>query len=167
MRRSRILRDPVFVLVGTAIAWGILLLVLAGTLPVVTPQSPPGRASAAVTSSGTVVTTGSTVTGSTPERPRVTLVDDAGRRILGLVAVPTLAAMIVGVALRRRPGVVAWVLSAGVLLAGIVGFVTVLIGVAVVPMGILLLLACTQSAVSSRGTGAAPGRRAIPSRGRA
>jgi len=174
MSRLRRLRDPVFLLVGAAVAWGILLVVLAGVVPVVTRQSPPGTGSATVTASGTVVTTTPVAGPAVSEQARITLVRDSGYRILGLVALPTVAALIVGLLLWRRAGVrtaserstttsvAAWVLSALVLLAGIVGFVTILIGVAVVPVGVLLLLACIQAALSS-GSGSAPGRRAAPS----
>jgi hypothetical protein len=175
MSRLQRLRDPVFLLVGPAVAWGILLLVLAGTVPVVTPQSPPGTGSAAVTSSGTVVTTTTPSSGPTVSgQARITLVRDSGYRVLGLVALPTVTALIVGLLLWRQArirtasvgstttSVAAWVLSAVVLLAGIVGFVTIVIGFAVVPIGVLLLLACTQAAVSG-GSGSAPGRRAAPS----
>ena len=175
MSRARIVRDPVFLLVGAAIVWGIGLIVLAGTLPVVTPQVGPVTASATVTASGTVVT--STTSAAAPpvaEQARITLVRDSGYAVLGLAALPTVTALIVGLLVWRQAGaptpsggsdtarVVAWVLSAVVLLAGIVGFVTILIGVAVVPVGVLLLLACTQAALS-RGSGSAPGRRATPS----
>ncbi|HEY8791177.1 MAG TPA: hypothetical protein VIM10_18875 [Actinopolymorphaceae bacterium] len=129
MSRLQRLRDPVFLLVGPAVAWGILLLVLAGTVPVVTPQSPPGTGSAAVTSSGTVVTTTTPSTGPTVSgQARITLVRDSGHRVLGLVALPTVAALIVGLLLWRQArirtasvgstttSVAAWVLSAVVLL---------------------------------------------------
>lgn len=163
MSGGRTYGDPVSVLVAAAIAWGVLLLALAGTLPIVTPQSPPGTASATVTASGTVATTGPTTATSTSEQRRVTLVDDSGYRILWLVALPAVIALIVGVLLRRRPGVAAWVLSGAVLLAGVVGFVTILIGIAIVPIGVLLLVACELAALSGAArSGSTPGRRTIP-----
>jgi hypothetical protein len=174
MSRLRRLRDPVFLLAGAAIVWGVLLIVLACVLPVVTRPAPPVSATATVTSSGTVITTSGAVGPAAYEPGRITLVSDGGYPVLGLVALPTVAALIVGLLLWRLAGartaahgstetsVAAWVVSAAVLLAGIVGFVTIVIGVAVVPMGVLLLLACTQAAVSG-GSGSAPGRRAAPS----
>jgi hypothetical protein len=137
--------STVLALVGAAVAWGVMLLVLAMVLPVVTressvPAPPPGQIS----------TTVSTTT-------HVTLVADNGYGVLALIALPVLASVLAGVLLRinastgRGPaGVAAYVVASLVLAAGVVGFLTFLIGGAVVPIGILLLMACFRGAPASR-----------------
>lgn len=139
-------RSPiVLALVGAAIAWDVLLLLLAALVPFVTqeprsvPAPPPGQ-------------TGSTTAATT----HVTLVASNGYGVLALIALPLLASVLVGVLLwindsmRWRPaGTAAWVVSALVLVAGVVGFVTYLIGGAVIPVGVLLLVACLRSGPAS------------------
>ncbi|MEY9929839.1 hypothetical protein ABH926_004479 [Catenulispora sp. GP43] len=84
--------------------------------------------------------------------PRVTLLTHDGASALGIAAIPLLAAIIVGVLLyrgiladSRNARAAAWSLSAVLTAAGVVGFVTILIGVVVVPVGVLLLVACGQT----------------------
>ncbi len=134
--------STVLAVVGAAVAWGVMLLVLAAILPVVTRQQPPVLAPPP----GQTSTTVSTAT-------HVTLVSNYGYGVLALIALPVLASVLVGVLLRingstgRGPaGVAAVVVAMLVLAAGVVGFLTYLIGGAVVPVGVLLLIACLRGA---------------------
>jgi hypothetical protein len=127
-------------LVGAAIAWCALLMLLAALVPFVTQQSrfvpapSPGQ-----TSTVMVLPT------------HVTLMVSNGYGALALIALPMLASVFVGALLWihgstrwRSAGKVAWAVSLLVLLAGVAGFVTFLIGGAVIPAGVLLLIACRR-----------------------
>lgn len=90
--------------------------------------------------------------------PRVTLVTHDGFTVLLLVAIPLLASLVVGLLLWLRAGagsiaagIAAWTLSVAVLTGAVVGFVTFLIGIAVIPNGILLVAACACITSSSNG----------------
>ncbi|WP_034090593.1 hypothetical protein [Streptacidiphilus albus] len=137
-------------LVGLAAAWSLALLILALVLPIVTPQSPPAYATAtAPVGAGAGALHASTTLLPTAQ---VTLVADSGYLVLLLVAIPLLATLLVGLLLRSAAagrsgpwaGRAAWALGSALLLAGVVGFLTILIGIAVVPVGGLLLAACGQ-----------------------
>ncbi len=144
-------------LVGLAAAWGLVLVVLALVLPIVTPQAPPVYATTSAPT-GASVSAGASASALHMSAPalvsvaRVTLVADSGYLVLIPVAVPLLAALLVGLLLRSTAagrsgpwaGRVAWALGFAVLLGGVVGFLTLLIGIVVVPVGVLLLAACGQ-----------------------
>ncbi|PYC65345.1 hypothetical protein C7C46_32655 [Streptomyces tateyamensis] len=134
-----------WVLVGAALAWGLILLVLAAVLPIVTVQ---GSVVAPATPSSSTGNTGALV-----GLPRVTLVQHDGYGVLLLVALPTVLSLLVGLLLWlwgtgrfTAAGAAAWIVAGAVLAGGIVGFVTFLIGIAVVPTGVLLLCACVRAA---------------------
>ena len=131
------------VLIGAAIGWGIVILILAIVYPVE-----------------------SVNTGHPGVQPMRSLVAVNGYGVLLPAAIPLLIAMIVGLLHCARPSarwasIAAWILSGAVLLAGLVGFVTFLIGIYVVPTGALLVVALA-SATSGRSP---PGPRA-PGRAR-
>jgi hypothetical protein len=110
-------------LVGLAASVGVAIVVAAAVVPIVTIQSP------AATS---VILPGNTPSSSPP-------------------AIPLVVALIVGLLLRHatrrgsRPAAYAgWALAIILTLVALVGFVTIVIGAAVIPVGVLLILACTQ-----------------------
>jgi hypothetical protein len=154
--RTRGVPPTVLALVGAAVAWGAMLLVLAAILPVVTRQQPSVLAPPPVQTSTTV----STAT-------HVTLVSNYGCGVLALIALPVLASVLVGILLRingstgRGPaGVAALVVAVLVFVAGGVGFLTYLIGGAVIPVGVLLLIACLRGASAERESGSSTPTRA-------
>ena len=83
-------------------------------------------------------------------QPRDSIYHLHGAIVLLPAAAPLLAAVLVAVLLRARTARgwalgAAWALSGAVALAAIVGTVTFLIGVFVLPTGVLLLVATSQS----------------------
>ncbi len=124
----------VLLLVLAATAWSMLLLGLALTLPIETVQSDHAGL-----------------------QPRETLVAVNGLRVLLFVAVPLAVTLLVGLLLllARRTGwrpvrALAWGLASLLLAGAVVGFLTFLIGIFVVPGAGLLVAAC---AVTSAGAG--------------
>lgn len=152
-------KTAVMVLVGAAIALGFVLLIGAIALPIVTPQSPPSFSPpfTSTSSAGAVASAPSPTAAVRPAPPtagvpQITLVEDDGYAVLLLVALPMFASLMVGLLLRTRvamgsrsAGTVAWILAIIVLAGGVVGFVTFLIGLAVVPIGLLLVIACARA----------------------
>ncbi len=135
------------VFVAIASAWGVVLIILAAVLPIVTPQSSPEVSSP--TTSPSPATTG--IAPALHHIPQVTLVAHYGHSVLLPIALPAVASLIVGLLLwlrvtrrSRWAGVVAWVLAGSVLIGGAIGFLTffLTIGMAIMPIGALLLLAC-------------------------
>jgi hypothetical protein len=138
--------------VGLAVVYGIILMFLAALLPIQSIQEKP----VSVTPSLTSTSAGHGLP-STPQVvqtvPRESLVKANGKKVLALVAIPTIVAIVVGLLLwlrqRRKSklaGISAWVLAVALLAAALVGFVTFLIGIYVVPVGVLLILACNNVA---------------------
>jgi hypothetical protein len=138
--------------IGLAVGYGIILMFLAVLLPIQTVQ----EQSVSVTPSLTSSSAGQPLP-STPLAvhtvPRESLVKANGQKILLLVAVPTVVAIVVGLLLELRQrrklkfaGTSAWVLAVTLLAAGLIGFVTFLIGIFVVPIGALLIVACNRVA---------------------
>jgi hypothetical protein len=108
-------------LIGAAIGWGIILLILAFVYPVVSVE-----------------------TGRSGVQPMRSLVSGDGYNVLWLVAIPLLVAVIVGLLDLAWPDArlvtaAAWVLSVALLLASLVGFVTFIIGIYVLPAAALLV----------------------------
>lgn len=137
----------VSLLVAIASAWGMVLIILAAVLPIVTPQSSPEVVSP--TTSSSPATTG--IAPALHHIPQVTLVAFYGHSVLLPMALPALASLIVGLLLwlrvtrkSRWAGDIAWVLAGSVLIGGVIGFVTffLTIGMAIMPIGALLLRAC-------------------------
>ncbi len=121
-----------------AAAWGIRLIVLAAVLPVITVAS-----------------------NHAGPQPRVSLVRYYGRDVLWLPAIPFLISIAVGGLVRLRiatqwrwPGVMAWALAGATVLAALAGFATIIIGVYILPMGVLLCL--SASAASSESSASRP-----------
>lgn len=113
-------------LIGAAIGWGVVILVLAAAYPVV-----------------------SVDTGRPGVQPQRTLVAAHGWAVLPAAAVPLLVALIVGLLCRTRPrarwaAATAWILAVALLLASLAGFVTFLIGLYVLPTAALLIAALIQ-----------------------
>ena len=152
------------VLVAAAIAWGFLIILAAMTVPVVTLQAPPVTATAtAPPSPGASATPVTPVTPVTPndtgdvqklyESPRVTVLSHDGLAGVAVASVPaTISLLVAGltwVGSRGRRTVfvpmAAWALSTALVVAGIVGFVTILVGIVAVPSGVLLVIACSQA----------------------
>jgi hypothetical protein len=162
-------RSTTMVLVAAAIAWGFLVILAAVTVPVVTVQAPPVTATAtAPPSPGASATPVTPVTPSATgngqnfhESPRVTVLSHDGLAGVAVASVPAMISLLVAGLLwtgsrGRRTVLVpmaAWALSTALVLAGVVGFVTILVGIVAVPAGVLLVIACSQ---------AQSGRRTIP-----
>ena len=134
-------------LVGAAAAWGLILLILALVVPIVTLPGPPVPAPPAPSAAAIHLVDAAIL----HELPRVTLVSYYGYQVLALVALPALISLAVGLLLwiratrqSRWAGRLAWVASVAVLVGGVVGFVTFLIGLAAVPTGVLLVIACAR-----------------------
>lgn len=151
-------RSPALVLAAAAIAWGVLVMVAATTVPVVTLQDAPATATAtapsSTSSSGESVTPDDTGNHQTfHASPRVTVLRHDGPAGVAIASVPAVVALLVAgllwVASRRQRTVLvpvaAWALSVVLVLAGIVGFVTILVGAVAVPSGVLLVLACSSA----------------------
>jgi hypothetical protein len=144
------------VLVAAAIAWGFLVILAAMTVPVVTVQAPPVTATATAPPppSGASVTPNDTGNGQKLyESPRVTVLSHDGLAGVAVASVPaTISLLVAGllwVGSRGRRTVLvpiaAWALSTALVVAGIVGFVTILVGIVAVPSGVLLVIACSQA----------------------
>ncbi|ACU73142.1 hypothetical protein Caci_4278 [Catenulispora acidiphila DSM 44928] len=147
-------------LAGIAAAVGAAIVVAAAVVPVVTLQSPPAIATA---SAGYTATPTPSSPPVMKAQPRVTLLAHDGFAALGLAAIPLVVALGVGLLLwyagprGSRPATsTAWVLAVVLTAAAVVGFVTILIGVVAIPVGVLLILACTQ--ITSRGSGSPASR---------
>jgi len=129
-------RQPGLALVAAAGSWGGLLLVLAFVLPVKSDnQGEPVKGAPGWT--------------SYPKRP---LVHVNGLSVLWIVAIPLITCLLVGglLVLHQRSGwspawMVAITLSGLLVLAGVVGTVTILVGCLVIPSGVLLVCACLAS----------------------
>jgi hypothetical protein len=154
------------VLVVAAIAWGFLILLAAMTVPIVTLQAPPVTATATASPSPspsvTPVTPDDTGNGQKLyESPRVTVLSHDGLAGVAVASVPaTISLLVAGLLWAGSRGrrtvlvpMAAWGLSTALVVAGIVGFVTFLVGIVAVPSGVLLVIACAQ---------AQAGRRTIP-----
>ena len=151
------------VLVAAAVAWGLLIVLAAITVPVVTLQAPPVTATAtAPASSGAPATPNDTGNGQKfYESPRVTVLSHDGPAGVAVASVPAWISLVVAGLLwqgsrGRRTVLVpmaAWALSTALVVAGIVGFVTILVGIVAVPSGVLLVIACSRAHL---------GRRTIP-----
>ena len=81
-------------------------------------------------------------------QPRHSLVRVFGYRVLMLVAIPFVVSIVVGLLLHLRrstsqrwPGVIAWALIGATLFGAIAGTVTFIIGIYVLPVGVLLCIA--------------------------
>jgi hypothetical protein len=116
-----------WVLIGGAIGWGIVIVLLAVTYPVE-----------------------SVDTGRAGVQPMRTLVAADGYGVLWAAAIPLLVAIIVGCLHRARPDArwaltVEWILSGALLLASLAGFVTIIIGIYVLPAAALLVMATGQA----------------------
>ncbi len=133
-----------WMLIAMAASWSTVLLGLAYTLPV---ESSP---SISVRSNGMY------------DYPKVPLVRINGTHVLYLVAVPFVVSVAVAFLslLRLRFGWVAaawaaWTLSGLIVIAGVLGTVTILVGVYILPTGGLLLGACAVFG-ASRSTAVPP-----------
>jgi len=147
-------------LVVAAVAWGFVLLILAAALPVVTPQAPPSFAPPPPSANpdGAAPALPPPTSGPAPaiaRVPQVTLVHYYAHSVVLLAALPALASFVVGLMLwmsvarrSRAAGMGAWIVAVSVLAAGVIGFFTFLfiIGLAIVPIGVLLILACSRAA---------------------
>ena len=112
-------------LLGSAVAWGLVIVYLAVALPVYTVDSDHAGL-----------------------QPRHSLVRVFGYRVLLLAAIPLAVSMLVALLLRLRselpshwPAIAASILAWLTLIGAFVGMVTFLIGIFVLPIGVLLCLA--------------------------
>jgi hypothetical protein len=153
--------NTTMVLVAAAVAWGFLIILAAMTVPVVTVQAPPVTATA--TAPPSLAASATPVTPVTPnhtgngqkvfESPRVSVLSHDGLAGVAVASVPaTISLLVAGLLLvgsrgRRRVlvSIAAWALSTALVVAGIVGFVTILVGILAVPSGVLLVIACSQA----------------------
>ena len=145
------------VLAAAAIAWGFLIILAAMTVPVVTLQAPPSTATAIAPSPGAPATplppNGTGNSQKQYESPRVTVVAYDGPAGVAVASVPaTISLLVAGLFWVRSRGrrtvlvpMAAWALSTALVVAGIVGFVTILVGIVAVPSGVLLVIACSQA----------------------
>jgi hypothetical protein len=119
------------ILIASAAGWGVLLLILAIFLPVEDGN-----------------------TGRPGIQPMYSLVHVNGYRVLLPASAPLAIAIVVGFLLYIGRGrsprhwtlITSWILSAVVLAAALIGFVTFLIGIYVVPVGGLLVAAVASAA---------------------
>ena len=129
--RDRAVSRRQWLLLAGAVAWSAVLLPLALVLPVETPPTV-----AAGPGGSTTMTMES-------------LVRVNGHRILLVVGIPLVVSLVVGLSTVLSEergwavaGGLAWLLSVGLTAAAVVGTVTFLIGVYVLPTGILLVGCC-------------------------
>jgi hypothetical protein len=150
-------------LVAAAIAWGFLVILAAMTVPVVTLAGPTVTAtSTAPPAPGASVATATPDDAATSPRlyesPRVTVLTHDGLAGVAVASVPATISLLVAVLLcvrsrSRRTGLVpmaAWALSIALVVAGIVGFLTILVGIVAVPSGVLLVIACASARSGAR-----------------
>jgi hypothetical protein len=127
-------------LLSVAAGWGATLVIGALVVPAYSSSR-----------SATVAISGSPPTTAIVTPPRTstarTLVDVNGLRVLAIVAIPLLAVGLVTMALRTRRVKMAWSVTAVVIALTLVGILT--IGVFVLPVAVLLGVACGRA---SRGT---------------
>lgn len=135
-----------------AFAVGVLIVLGAAFLPLVSVESSsassaaaPATSSAEQSSTLTIAPTTQTLTVSSEE----TLLTEEGAGVLAVAAVPALVSLAVGGLLlvwsatwRRAYLRIAWTLAGLLLAAALVEFVTFLIGIFVLPVAGLLLVAC-------------------------
>lgn len=163
-RRGAGFDNVVQVFVLAAFAWGLLVVLGALTLPIVTVQS----SSTSPTVSAPAQPAPSPTPQSSPSSgvhpsPRITILRADGVRGVAAASAPAATSLLAAGLLRlgwstgrRAILAVAWTLSAVLLMASIVGFVTFLIGLAGIPTGVLLILACARTApIRRRGRGIA------------
>ena len=141
-------------LAGLAAALGAAIVVAAAVVPVVTLQSAPATSVVTAGDPGLPPQAGASMMTA---QPRVTLMAHDGAGVLGLASIPLVVALGVGLllwyAVQRgsRPAVsAAWVLAVLLTVGGVVGFVTFLIGVVVIPVGVLLMIGCWQAGIGAR-----------------
>lgn len=142
-----------------AFGWSVLIFILALVLPVVSVQQTPVTAPSPPTTSSSA-SGGPSPTQPTPFGPappafaakRVTLVREDGYWVLLLAALPAVCCALVYALLRRSiirqskaAARWAWYTAIGVLASGLIGFVTIIIGAAIIPVGALLIVACSLS----------------------
>jgi hypothetical protein len=125
------------VLIGAAVGWGVVILILAIVYPIE-----------------------SINTGRAGVQPMRSLVAVNGYGVLPAVAIPLLIAIVVGLLHVTRPGarwatIAGWILSGALLLASLVGFVTFLIGIYVLPTSALLIAALASATSGQRDTASA------------
>jgi hypothetical protein len=118
-------------LLAGATGWSALLIPLAFLMPVESARYSPINS------------------GANQSRAMESLVTINGRRILLVVVIPLLVSLIIlGLLIMRQQfrwaaaGWLAWILSIGLLAAAVLGMVTFLIGVYVLPSGALLVACC-------------------------
>lgn len=135
-------------LVGVAAALGAVIVVAAAVVPIVTLQDAP---TTVTLQPGEVPLPSPSAAPVLRSRPRVTLLTHDGLASLGLAAIPLAVALGVGLLLwhvyrrgSRAAALAAWTFAIALTAAGVVGFVTILIGVVVIPVGALLIAACAQ-----------------------
>lgn len=157
--RTGALDPSVLLLLAAAVGWSVLLLICAITVPVVTVQSPPATSTA---SAHSPLSTAPRVDSSTPSAVvsasrRVTVRQRYGGSGIAVAAAPGAVSVLVSTLLvgsltvrRRIFAAAAWGLSGALLAAAVVGFVTFLIGIVVVPTGALLVAACMRASAHGR-----------------
>jgi hypothetical protein len=125
------------VLIGAAIGWGVVIVILATVYPIE-----------------------SINTGRPGVQPMRSLVAVHGYGVLPAAAIPLLIAIVAGLLHVTRPGArwattTAWVLAGALLLASLAGFATFLIGIYVLPTSALLIVALAQADSGQRGNASA------------
>jgi hypothetical protein len=141
-------------LVIAAFAWGMLLILGAVTVPIITASVPPVTASAPPTHGASATPSVRPNGQQLFESPRVSVLSHDGAAGVVVAGIPAAISLLVGGLLwaetrrRRRVflSIAAWALSAALVAAGIVGFLTFLVGIVAVPTGVLLILACSRAA---------------------
>lgn len=143
-------RYVVALLVGLAAALGVAIIVAAAVVPIVSIQDAP--TTSVILPGNTPAPSPSGTSMPLKAGPRVTLLAHDGVAALGLAAIPLVVTLVVGLLLwyatlrGSSPAVyTSWVLAIILTLVAVVGFVTFLIGVVVIPVGVLLIVACAQT----------------------
>lgn len=139
-------RTPL-VLASVAFALGLLIVVGAALLPLVSVESSSASASAPASAAQSATPVTITATPSVTVSSTRTLLHEEGPSILATAAVPALVSLVVGALLlgwsatgRRGYLGIAWALTSLLLAAALLALLT--IGIVVLPVGGLLLLAC-------------------------
>jgi hypothetical protein len=138
-------------LLGLAFVWSLLLLVFAATVPIASEQSSSSSSSSSAAASNPNQTPDpepaivSSMSGPFRPEPRHSVVHVGGVAALGVVAIPLAGCVAVALLMRGRrrwSQALAWTISIGLVLAAIVGFLTIVVGIVVLPTGALLFGAC-------------------------
>ncbi len=138
-------------LVLAAFACGLLVVLGALTLPIVT-TLPSSTSSTVIAPAQPATSPDNPATWVIHSESHRTILEADGATGIAVASAPAITSLLVvgllrpgGGARRKAMTAGAWILSTALLLASVVGFLTILVGLAGVPTGVLLVLACARS----------------------